>query len=58
LLIFDEPQQQNLDKETVINLLSNLSSIASDDWQIILTTYRTKEYMSGTNLLEVGDKNG
>jgi hypothetical protein len=56
LLIFDEPQQQNLDKETVVNLLNNLSSIESDDWQIILTTYKTKEYMAGTNLLEIGDK--
>ena len=39
LLIFDEPKQQNLDNDSLIEFVKVIESLSSNSFQIILTTY-------------------
>lgn len=39
ILILDEPKQQNLDNDSLVDCISVIESISSDDSQVILTTY-------------------
>jgi DNA repair exonuclease SbcCD ATPase subunit len=42
ILILDEPKQQNLDSDSLIDCISLMENISSNDGQIILTTYSEK----------------
>jgi len=42
-LILDEPKQQNLDNDSLIDCVSVIENISSDDAQVILTTYSELE---------------
>ncbi|MFA6151549.1 MAG: hypothetical protein WC716_09525 [Chitinophagaceae bacterium] len=39
ILILDEPKQQNLDNESLVDCVSVIEDISSDEAQVILTTY-------------------
>jgi hypothetical protein len=39
LLLFDEPKQQNLDNDSLIEFVKVIESLSSNSFQIILTTY-------------------
>ncbi|WP_287061720.1 hypothetical protein, partial [Algoriphagus sp.] len=43
VLILDEPKQQNLDNDSLIDCVSVIENISSDDAQVILTTYSELE---------------
>ncbi|MCB9257582.1 MAG: AAA family ATPase [Chitinophagales bacterium] len=43
ILILDEPKQQNLDNDSLVDCINVIESISSNDGQVILTTYSELE---------------